>query len=380
MTAQLTGVGLTPFGHQPGNDSLIWQCLAAELALTDALIEPGEVDAVIAGYSTVASHLMPANLFAERFGLRPTIAFAMSVGGATGGAMLAQAVRLVESGDAHHVLVVAGENRSSGQSRAATTTVLAQVGHADYEVPLGGTVPAYYALMASRYLWTHGLRHDALAELPVQMRDHASRKPGAHFQKPISVTDVAESRPVAEPLRLLDCCPVSDGGAAFVVSQSATSDRALSIVGTGQAHVHQHLSALVPGGSGAAIAAHRALAEANLTLEDIDVYGIYDSFSITVALLLEELGLIPPGRAGAYARAGAFEIDGRYPMNTHGGLLSYGHCGVGGGMAHVAEVAAQLRHERGASQVASCDIGYVHADGGVLSAHVGLVLRRGGGR
>ncbi|HLM04427.1 MAG TPA: thiolase family protein [Blastococcus sp.] len=380
MTAQLSGVGVTAFGRQPGPDSLDWQCLAADLALADATLEPGEIDAVITGYSTVAGHLMPANLFAERFGISPAIAFGMSVGGATGLAMLAQAARLVESGAARHVLVVAGENRASGQSRQTSTAVLAQVGHADLEVPLGGTVPAYYALLASRYLWAHGLGPDGLAGLPVQMRSHAVRKTGAQFQKPISVADVLESRPVAEPLRLLDCCPVSDGGAAFVVSAAATSDRSLTIAGTGQAHRHQHLSALDPADTGAARAADGALSDAGLAWEDIDVYGIYDSFSITVALLVEELGLVPPGRAGAYAQAGAFETDGRFPMNTHGGLLSYGHCGVGGGMAHVAEVAAQLRHERGASQVAACDAAYVHADGGVLSAHVGVVLRRGGPR
>jgi acetyl-CoA acetyltransferase len=258
--------------------------------------------------------------------------------------------------------------------------VLAQVGHADYEVPLGGTIPAYYALLASRYLWTYGLGQEALAEMPVQMREHARRRTGAHFQKPISVTDVLNSPPVAEPLRLLDCCPLSDGGAAFVISREATSDRSLSILGTGQAHRHQHLSAMEANSSGAALAAQRALAEAHVTWEDVDVYGIYDSFSITVTLLVEELGLTPQGRAGAYARAGAFEMDGRYPMNTHGGLLSYGHCGVAGGMAHVAEVAAQLRSERGASQVGSCDVGYVHADGGVLSAHVCAVLGRGSRR
>jgi acetyl-CoA acetyltransferase len=301
----------------------------------------------------------------------------MNVGGATGLAMLAQAARLVASGGARHVLVVAGEDRASGQTRETSTKVLAQVGHADYEVPLGGTVPAYYALLASRYLWTYGLTPEALASLPVQMRAHAARKLGAQFQKPITVADVLDSRPVAEPLRLLDCCPVSDGGAAFVVSAAPTSDRSLVIAGTGQAHLHQHLTALEPGRTGAALAAQRALADAEVGWPDVDVYGIYDSFSITVAMLLEELGLTPPGRAGAYARAGAFEVDGRFPMNTHGGLLSYGHCGVGGGMAHLAEVAAQLRHERGASQVASCDVGYVHADGGVLSAHVAVVLTRG---
>jgi acetyl-CoA acetyltransferase len=377
VSAVLTGVGLTAFGKQPGPDSVEWQCAAADLALADAALEPHEVDTVITGYSTVSPHLMPANVFAERFGLRPAVAFGMNVGGATGLAMLAQAARLVESGAARHVLVVAGENRASGQSREASTKTLAQVGHPTYEVPLGANVPAYYALLASQYLWSHGLGPEALAELPVQMRAHASRRPGAQFQKPITVDDVLGSKPIAEPLRLLDCCPVSDGGAAFVVSRSATSDRSLTIAGTGQAHRHQHLSALEPGSTGAAAAAQRALAEADVTWEDVGVFGIYDSFSITLALLVEELGLIPPGRAGAYVRAGAFEIDGRYPTNTHGGLMSYGHCGVGGGMAHLSEVAAQLRHERGASQVAGCEVGYVHADGGVLSAHVGVVLRRG---
>lgn len=377
MSASLTGVGVTSFGRQPGPDSVEWQVAAATLALADAGLDPDAVDTVIGGYSTVASHLMPANVFAERFGIRPATAFGMNVGGATGLAMLAQAAKLVSAGAARHVLVVAGENRASGQSRETSTRVLAQVGHARYEVPLGGTVPGYYALLASRYLWTYGLGPESLASLAVQMRAHASRKLGAQFTKPITVADVLGSRPVAEPLRLLDCCPVSDGGAAFVVSAGPTGDRSLTIAGTGQAHRHQHLSAMEAGSSGAGQAAARALAEAEVTWEAVDVFGIYDSFSITVAMLLEELGLTPPGRAGAYARAGAFEVDGRYPMNTHGGLLSYGHCGVGGGMAHLAEVATQLRHERGASQVSGCEVGYVHADGGVLSAHVGVVLRRG---
>jgi len=209
------------------------------------------------------------------------------------------------------------------------------------------------------------------------MREHAGRKVGAQYQKPITDLDVRTSRPVAEPQRLLDCCPVSDGGAAFVVSARATSDRAVRIAGIGQAHRHQHLTAMEPGNTGAAVAAARAFEEADLDTSDVHVFGIYDSFSITVAMLVEELGLVPPGRAGSYARAGAFASDGRYPMNTHGGLLSYGHSGVAGGMAHLAEVVTQLRGERGAGQVDHCRVGYVHADGGVLSAHVGVVLVRG---
>jgi acetyl-CoA acetyltransferase len=376
----VTGVGLTPFGRQPGRSSVDWQCVAALDAVHDAEVGLDEVDALIAGYSTTASHLMPANLLAERLGIRPAVAFGMNVGGGTGLAMLAQAVTLVESQTARHVLVAAGENRASGQTRARSTRVLAQVGHEQYEVPLGGNVPAYYALLASRYLWTYGLAPGALAPLPVQMRQHATRKLGAHFQKAISILDVLESRPVAEPLRLLDCCPVSDGGAAFLISGAAVNDRSIEVLGVGQAHQHQHLSALDPANTGAATAAERALSSAGVGFADVDVLGIYDSFSITVAMILEEIGLVPHGQAGAYAKAGAFEPDGRYPMNTHGGLLSYGHSGVSGGMAHVAEVVTQIRGERGASQVERCEVGYVHADGGVLSAHVAVVLGRGTGR
>lgn len=375
MTGYVTGVGLTPFGRLPGRTSVEWQCAAARGAVADAELEPDQVDAVIAGYSTTSDHLMPANVFAERFGVRPAVAFGMSVGGATGLAMVAEATRLVSTGAAGHVLVVAGEDRASGRTREESTRVLAQVGHAEYEVPLGGTVPAYYALLASRYLWMHGLPPDALAPLPVQMRAHARRKSGAHFVDPITVADVLAARPVAEPLRLLDCCPVSDGGAAVVVSARARSDRAVEVLGTGQAHRHQHLTELDPGDTGAAEAAGRAFAEAGLGVADVQVFGVYDSFSITLALIVEELGLVPTGRAGAYARAGAFEADGRFPINTHGGLLSYGHSGVAGGMAHLAEVVTQIRGERGAAQVDDCRVGYVHADGGVLSAHVAAVLR-----
>ena len=179
---------------------------AAELALADAGIEPGQVDALITGYSTVASHLMPANLFAERFGIRPATAFGMSSGGATGLAMLVQAARLVESGSARHVLVAAGENRASGQSRETSTRVLAQVGHAAYEVPLGGTVPAYYALLASRYLWTYGLEPGVpgrAAGADAGARRQAPRSPVPEADHGRGRRRVAAGRRAAAAARLL---------------------------------------------------------------------------------------------------------------------------------------------------------------------------------
>lgn len=374
MTAYVSGVAVTPFGKLPGRDSLDLQIAAAEDAVDDAQADPADIDALIVGYSTVLNHLMPADLFAERFGIRPPIAFGFSSGGATGLAMLVHAVRLVEAGEARTVLIAAGENRATGISSLEATAVLAQVGHPDYEVPLGATVPAYYGLLASRYLWSFGLPDDALAPLSVQMRAHAVGTAGAQFREPITVADVLASRMVASPLHLLECCPVSDGGAAFVVT-AMPGQRSVEVAGIGEAHRHQHLSMLDMTNTGARTAAERAFAGTGLALADVDVFGIYDSFSVTVAMIMEEIGMVPAGKSGAYARAGGFDLDGRYPMNTHGGLLSYGHCGVGGGMAHVAEVVTQLRGERGAAQVPGASVGYVHADGGVLSSHATAVLR-----
>jgi acetyl-CoA acetyltransferase len=368
-------VAVTPFGRLPGRESLDLQIAAAQEAVDDAGIDTAEIDAVVVGYSTVLNHLMPADLFAEGFGIRPAIAHGFSSGGATGLAMLAHAVRLVEAGQARTVLIAAGENRASGASRADSTKALAQVGHAAYEVPLGATIPAYYGLLASRYLWSFGLPDDALAPLPVQMRAHAVGTAGAQFRDPITVDDVLASRMVASPLHLLECCPMSDGGAAFVVT-STPDARSVEVAGVGEAHRHQHLSLLDMTNTGARVAAERAFAGTGLAPADVEVFGIYDSFSVTVAMILEEVGMVPAGKSGAYARAGAFDVDGRFPMNTHGGLLSYGHCGVGGGMAHVAEVVTQLRGERGPAQVRGASVGYVHADGGVLSSHVAAVLRR----
>src|SRR5690606_35787116 len=136
---------------------------------------------------------------------------------------------LVESGAAQRVLVVGGENRMTGQSRDAAIQALAQAGHPVYEVPLGSTIPAYYGLVASRYVHQCGSDDAGFAELAVLMRRNAGRHPGAQFRDPITVSDVLASRPIATPLKMLDCCPVSDGGCAVVVSREAVGEHALRL-------------------------------------------------------------------------------------------------------------------------------------------------------
>lgn len=373
----ISGVGLTAFGKHEGRSTLDLMSQAAESALSDAGLRRGDIDGLLTGYSTTMPHLMLATVFAEHFGVRPSYGHAIQVGGATGLAMVMLAHELVEAGVAKAILVVAGENRLTGQARDSAMSTLAQVGHPDYEVPLGPTIPAYYGLLASRYMHDYGLTQEDMAEFAVLMRNHAMLHPGAQFHDPITVADVMASREISSPLKLLDCCPVSDGGAAFIISREPTSDHHVRVMGCGQAHLHQHVTAARSlSDVGAAVAMSRAREKAGVDPRSIKYAGIYDSFTITLAILIEELGLAARGEAAARVRNGDFGIGGALPLNTHGGLLSYGHCGCGGAMAHLVETQLQMTGRAGPRQVRDASLALLHGDGGVMSSHVSMFLER----
>jgi len=371
----LCGAGLTRYGRHEDSSTLDLMSEAATLALADAALERKDVDGLICGYSTTMPHIMLATVFAEHYGLHPSYAHALQMGGATGFGLVMLAHLLVDSGAARRVLVVGGENRMTGQSRDSAIQVLAQTGHPVYEVPLGPTIPAYYGLVASRYLHEFGSDETALAELAVVMRRHAAGHPGAQFRDPITVRDVLDSRPIASPLKILDCCPVSDGACAVVVSREAHGAHCVALRSAAQFHTAQHVS-VTPSlaGFGAQGCTRRALEGAGRSLADVEMAAIYDSFTITLTILLEEIGLAPRGQAGKLAADGHFDRDGAMPLNLHGGLLSYGHCGVAGAMAHLAETHLQMTGRAGERQAPRAGTALLHGDGGVLSSHVSLFL------
>ena len=376
--AWITGVGMTPFGKHEGSTTISLMTQAATAALADAGVERREVDGLVCGYSTTMPHLMLSTLFAEHFGLQPRYAHGMQVGGATGLAMAMLANLVADAGAARTILVVAGENRLTGQSRDMTMQTLAQAGQHRYEVPLGPTIPAYYGLVASRYMHETGLSTDDLARLAVLMRHNAFGHPGAQLRDPISVEDVLASKPIAPPLKLMDCCPISDGAVAFVISADPAGGHALRIRGCSQAHTHQHVTAALSLTEfGAKASSSAALATARIGIGDIGYAGIYDSFTITLAILLEEIGLSARGASGRDVAAGRYDATGKLPLNTHGGLLSYGHCGVGGALAHLVEMHRQLTRRAGHRQiVAEPAFALMHGDGGIMSSHVSMVVER----
>lgn len=379
--AMISGVAETDVGELPGSTCMSLHAEAARGAIVDAGLKASDIDGVLCAYSMTQPHLMLSSVFCEYFGLQPAFNAAVQVGGATACIMLMQAAALVEAGVCRHVLCVTGDNRVTGMTRDGAVAALAGVGHPQFEQPFGMGVPPAYALVAQRYMHDYGVSREALSAIAVAARGHAALNPKAQKREPISEADVAASKVISSPLRLLDCCLISDGGAALVVSAADAAPRegraAVTVLGAGQGHTHEHIFA-APSLTdfGCRQAARTAFDKAGIGPRDVDIAEIYDSFTITLLVELESIGFYPKGEAGEAARAGDISIGGRLPCNTHGGLLSFAHSGAAGGMFHIVEAVRQLRGEAAGRQVEAPEIAFVHGDGGILSAHCSLVLGR----
>lgn len=379
--AVITGVADTAVGKLDGSTSLGLQAEAAVAAVADAGLSLGDIDGVLCGYSFTEPHLMLSSVVSEFLGIAPSYSVAVQAGGATACAQVMQAAALIEAGICRNVLAICGDNRLTGMSRDRAVAALSEVGHAQFERPYGIGVPPAYALVAQRYMHEYGVTLEHLAGVAVAHRTHAARNPKAQMRSPITLDDVARSKPISTPLRLLDCCLISDGGAAVVVSAvdvaRDTRKRGIDILGTGQMNTHEHIVA-APSLTdfGCRQSSAQAFARAGVKAQDIDVAEIYDSFTITLLVELESIGFFGRGEAGPAILGGALDLAGRLPCNTHGGLLSYAHSGAAGGMFHVVEAVRQLRREATGRQVADPELAFVHGDGGILSAHCSLVLGR----
>ncbi len=378
----LSGVADTAVGKLPGSSPMGLHAEAALKACADAGLALRDIDGVLCAYSIVEPHPMLSSVFCEYMGIQPAYNSGVQAGGASGAIMVMNAAALVASGQCRHVLVVCGDNRATGMSRDIAVAALAEFGHAQFERPYGIAIYAAYAMVAQRYLHEYGATMEQLAHIAVQHRAHAARHPQAHKREPLSLEDVLASRVIATPLRLYDCCLVSDGAAAIIVSAAdAARDlarRPVEILGMGQGHTHEHISE-APSLTeyGCARAAATAFGQAGVGHADIDVAEIYDSFTITLLIELESIGFFEKGEAGHAAARGDLTHGGRLPCNTHGGLLSYGHSGAAGGMFHLIEAVRQLRGEADARQVPDAELAFVHGDGGILSAHCSMILGRG---
>ena len=380
----IVGAADTEVGVVPGKTPMELCVEAAIAALADAGINKDSVDGLVTCNAMAQPLLYHAEAFAEYLQIFPRYCISVGAGGGTTFSILHHAASAIATGMADTVLIVMADSLRSSLTREQAMMTQSSTGHPQFEQPYGVTVPAYYALIAQAHMAQYGTREEHFAEIAVAARAHAARNPTAQKRDPITVEDVVNSRLIADPLHLLDCSLVSDGGSAVIMTSAERAadfpHQPVYLLGVGEGHSHEHISqARNLTTSAAREAGERAYAMAGLGPDDMDFAQLYDCFTPTVLVELEDLGFCDKGEGGAFAATGALGPGGALPVNTHGGLLSHCHPGNPGSMFALTESVWQLRHSAGERQVPNARHGLVHAQGGIMSSHTTLVLGREAG-
>jgi acetyl-CoA acetyltransferase len=380
----IVGAFDTPVGTIAGTTPMELCIQAAMGALEDAGLRKDEVDGLVGCNAMAQPMLYQAEALAEYLQIFPRYCMAVGAGGGTTFSILHHAASAIATGMADTILVVMADSLRSGLSREQAMLAQSATGHPEFEQPYGPTVPAYYGLIARAHMAQYGTTAEQLAQVAVSGRAHAALNPAAQMRDPITVEDVLASRMIADPLHLLDCSLVSDGGSAVILTSAERArDMAQApvyLLGAGEGHTHEHISqAHNLTTSAAREAGQRAYAMAGLGPQDMDLAQLYDCFTPTVLVELEDLGFCAKGEGGAFLETGATLPGGSLPVNTHGGLLSHCHPGNPGSMFALTETVWQLRNTAGARQVPNAEIALVHAQGGIMSSHTALILGREAG-
>lgn len=370
--AVIAGIGHTPFGKQPGRSTVSLNIEACRKAVADAGIDKDVIDGLLVKVPTSKVEMMYGQKLAEAMGLTPRVGGVFDQGGASNISMISIAAMAIEAGQCEAALVTLADNPRTG-SRHAYEKVWGD--DADFG---WSSVVAGYAMIAQRYKHQYGDMDDIHAAIAIAARKHGANNPHAQLRLPLT-RDAYDAAPwIVEPLRRDDCCLVSDGAAAVVVMSAKRAKelgvrQPVPILGFGQGNssadvpLRPDLTETMAGHS-----ARTAYAMAGVGPQDVDVAQIYDCFTITVAMTLEAYGFAPKGGLKELATDGGFEVGGRLPLNTSGGLLS--ETGMPG-LQLVLEGARQMRGTS-TNQVKDAEICIVSNQGGIMHTHSTLILGR----
>jgi acetyl-CoA C-acetyltransferase len=363
-------------------DKTAYQIMAesARAALADAGLSIRDVDGLFT--SGVGPGLGIVAL-AQHLDLRPDFVDSQAIGGSSFVSHCLHAAAAIHAGLCSVALVVYGSTAASERFAIGTGGGVPSDPPDQFELPFGPTIVGSYALVAQRHMHEYGTTSAQLAEIAVTMRRHAATNPHAKYREPITVDDVLASRVISSPLHLLDCCIISDGGGALVLTSAERArdcaKRPALILGGAEGVQHQGIGRRDLCDVAARQTGPLALARAGVAHADVDLCMVYDSYTITVLVTLEALGFCAPGEGGAFCADGRLGLGGALPTNTDGGGLSSNHPGMRG-IFLVVEAVKQLRGERGAAQVPDCEVALVHGTGGLLAQrHSGVTLLLGRG-
>jgi acetyl-CoA acetyltransferase len=376
----------------PGRFSVEQYALLAKAALDDAGLPASSVNGLIT-YGVAESERFAPVTLSEYLGLPVNFGEVVDLGGATSAGMIWRAAAAIELGLCDVVLAVVPGSYNRPVSRTQQPVDPSVVYYAassnrygspqaEFEIPYGNVGQnAPYAQIARRYAAEFGYDPRALAKIAAQQRANACAHPGAIFHgQPITIDDVLDSPMVADPLHKLEIVMPCHGGAAVVVAGPDVARRAkhrpVRVTGCGE-----HLSFKTPTyaadlmRSPLTVAAEKAFTMAGIGRDDVDVASIYDCYTITVLMSLEDAGFCDKGKGAEFVNSRDLTFRGDFPLNTAGGQLSFGQAGMAGGMHHVCDGARQVMGRAGDAQVRDCDTAFVSGNGGLMSEQVALVLR-----
>ena len=348
-------------------------------AVKDAGLTLADCDGLITCNAFAEPILYHAEAVAEYLGWQPRHCVTVNTGGGTTFMAINMAVAAIAAGMADTIVVAMADSLRSFMTRDQAMVVQSSSGHPHYEQPYGPTVPAYYALIARAHMDRFGTTEAQFAEAAVSCRAWANQHPNAQKRELITVDDVLQSRPIADPLKVLDCSLVSDGGAAVVITRreraQAGPHQPIYVLGYGEGHAYEHISqAKDLTTSAAVLAGNAAYAAAGLTPDQIDLMQLYDCFTPALLIQLEDLGFCRKGEGGDFLASGVTRPGGSKPLNTHGGMLSHCHPGNPGAMFGLTEAMLQMRGDAQARQLANIQTALCHAQGGIMSSHATLIL------
>jgi acetyl-CoA acetyltransferase len=378
-TPVIAGIGLSDYPIAPHLTAPQHHAQAMQRALEDCGLPKQELDGYV-NAGTGGDEM--AVQMAEYLGIRHRYVDSTMTGGSAFEFHMQHAAAAIRDGLAEAILVTYGSNQLSRMGRMLGTGGFVRAdervsGPSQFTTPFGLPLVGCYAMAAMRHMHEYGTTSAQLAEIAVGVREYATLNPLARYRDPITVDDVLASRMIADPLHLLDCCVITDGGGAVVVT---TEERArdlrqkpVYILGAAGGQTHWNIDQMPDFTEIAAMqSGPEAMARAGVTPDDIDTLQLYDSFTITVLLMLEGLGFCGKGEGGAFVAEGHLRRGGRFPTNTDGGGLSSNHPGMRG-MFLLIEAVRQLRGDAGEAQVPDCEVALCCGSGGFLSC-IGTVV------
>lgn len=384
MKVAIIGVGLTKFGE-------LWESSFSQLfveaganAIKDANIDGKDIEAIFVGNMSGGRFIDQehvSSLIADQAGLNPLPSTRVEAACASGGLALRQGVIAILSGF-HDMVVVGGVEKMTDVLIGQITQTLATAADSEWETFLGMTFPGLYAMMARKHMQEFGTTREQLAMVSVKNHANAKHNPYAQFHFDVTVEDVLNSPMVADPLRLLDCSPITDGAACVILASEKRAkeftDSPVYITGSGQAsdtialHNRENIAVV----DATVNASKEAYRRANVEPGDIQAAEVHDAFTIGEILAIEGLGFVDIGKGGKATEEGITQIGGKIPVNTSGGLKAKGHPVGATGVAQAVEITMQLRGQAKGRQT-DADVGLSHNIGGSGGTAVVHIYEKG---